>query len=86
MEGCLSIPDYYSYIKRPGTIKVEYMDSNGQLIKKTLKGINARIFQHEYDHLYGRLFMDLVLEQKAKLYKLSGKDKTGADIFEEITL
>lgn len=84
MEGCLSIPDYYGKITRPNRIKVSYMTQEGQIIEETLSGVNATIFQHEYDHLYGKLFIDLVMQQNAKLYKIVGKDKTGADIYEEI--
>ena len=51
-----------------------------------MKGIPAWIFQHEVDHLNGILFSDRVLEQKGKFYKYTGKDKTGADTFQEITI
>lgn len=85
-EGCLSIPDYYGEIKRPTWVEVSYMDEAGKRIKEKLTGFSAWVFQHEYDHLQGRLFMDLVLEQKAKLFKVIGKDRTGADIFEEVVL
>lgn len=86
MEGCLSIPDYYSPISRPSYIKVSYTDISGQIVHKALKGMNATIFQHEYDHLHGRLFMDYVIAQKTKLFKITGKDSAGADIYEEVSL
>ncbi len=86
MEGCLSIPDYYSPISRPSYIKVSYIDKNGQLVHKSLKGMNATIFQHEYDHLHGKLFMDYVIAQKTKLFKITGKDSSGADIYQEVSL
>lgn len=86
MEGCLSIPNYYSPISRPSYIKVSYTDINGQVVHKSLKGMNATIFQHEYDHLHGRLFMDYVIAQKTKLFKITGKDKAGADIYEEVSI
>ncbi|OGE30407.1 peptide deformylase [Candidatus Daviesbacteria bacterium RIFCSPHIGHO2_01_FULL_44_29] len=86
LEGCLSIPDYYGEVARPIMVKVIYMNSNGQTVKETLRGVNAMIFQHEYDHLHGRLFIDYVLSQKSRLFKVTGKDKTGADIFEEVAL
>ncbi|TSC65317.1 MAG: peptide deformylase [Microgenomates group bacterium Gr01-1014_80] len=85
-EGCLSIPNYWGETERYLGIKVTYMDETGKVIKANLKGVMAWIFQHEVDHLNGRLFMDRVLEQKGKFYKNVGKDKTGADIFEEINL
>lgn len=86
MEGCLSIPNYYSPISRPSYIKVSYTNINGQIVHKSLKGMNATIFQHEYDHLHGRLFMDYVIAQKTKLFKITGKDKAGADIYEEVSI
>lgn len=85
-EGCLSTPNIWGQVKRYVSIKVTYKDINGQEISKTLKGIPAWIFQHEIDHLNGILFQDRVLEQKGKFYKFTGKDKTGTDIFEEVTL
>ena len=85
-EGCLSIPTIWGEVKRHISIKVSYQDSAGNQIVKTLKGIPAWIFQHEMDHLDGKLFTERVLQQKGKIYKFKGKDKTGTDIFEEITL
>lgn len=85
-EGCLSVPNIWGEIKRHTSIKVSYQDVDGNSITKTLKGIPAWIFQHEVDHLDGIIFTQRVLEQKGKFYKFTGKDKTGTDNFEEITL
>lgn len=85
-EGCLSIPEYFGEVNRSLSIKVSYQDLTGKKIAKTLKGINAWIFQHEVDHLNGILFPDRVLQQKSKFYKLKGRDETGTDIFEEVTI
>ncbi|MBI2011618.1 peptide deformylase [Candidatus Daviesbacteria bacterium] len=85
-EGCLSIPKYYGEVKRPTNIRVIYMDKDGTQVKESLKGVSAWIFQHEYDHLQGKLFMDLLLAQKGKLFKVVGKDRAGADIFQEVGL
>ena len=85
-EGCLSTPNTWGEVKRYTRIKVSYQDQAGKLIKASLKGILAWIFQHEIDHLDGILFQDRVLEQKGKFYKYTGKDKTGTDTFEEVTL
>lgn len=85
-EGCLSVPTIWGQVKRHTGIKVSYQDTNGSHITKTLKGIPAWIFQHEMDHLDGILFSERVLQQKGQFYKFTGKDKTGTDIFEEITL
>ncbi len=83
-EGCLSIPDYYGNVTRPIWVQVSYMDQKGQTHKEKLTGIEAWIFQHEYDHLQGKLFMDKIMEQKSRLFKVVGKDRAGADIFEEV--
>lgn len=85
-EGCLSVPNMWGEVKRAINIKVSYQESGGKVITKTLTGVPAWIFQHEIDHLNGILFADRVLEQKGKFYKYTGKDKTGTDIFEEVTL
>lgn len=85
-EGCLSIPDIWGQLKRHTNIKVSYQDVNSNQITKTLKGIAAWIFQHEVDHLNGKLFSDRVLEQKGKFYKFTGKDKAGTDCFEEMAI
>ncbi len=85
-EGCLSVPDIWGKVKRHTSIKVSYQDTAGQSITKTLKGIPAWIFQHEVDHLDGILFSERVLQQRGKFYKFTGKDKTGTDTFEEITI
>lgn len=85
-EGCLSIPDIWGEIERPIYITATYQDESGQLIKKRLTGSSAWIFQHEVDHLNGKLFMDNVLEQKGRVFKVIGKDQAGADIFEQVKL
>lgn len=97
-EGCLSVPTIWGQVRRHTSIKVSYEDIKGHQIKRTLKGIPAWIFQHEVDHLQGILFTERVLQQKGKFYKQSfsarlqladkytGKDKTGTDLFEEVTI
>ncbi|MCL4367478.1 peptide deformylase [Patescibacteria group bacterium] len=85
-EGCLSIPNYYAEIERPVAVTVAYQDATGKQIKTHLTGMSAWIFQHETDHLKGKLFMDQVVAQKGKIYKVVGKDEAGSDIFEEIKL
>jgi peptide deformylase len=57
-EGCLSIPGIYENIVRPSSIHVCYLDASFNEVEETLYGIKARIFQHEYDHLEGILFVD----------------------------
>lgn len=85
-EGCLSIPFFWGEAERSLSVKVSYMDETGKEIKTTLAGFDAHVFQHEVDHLDGILFVDKVLAQKGKMYKFTGKDETGTDIFEEMTI
>lgn len=85
-EGCLSVPNMWGETARSLTIKVSYQDIDGYIHNETLKGTDAWIFQHEVDHLNGILFSDRVLEQNSRFYKFTGRDKTGQDIFQEITI
>ena len=57
-EGCLSIPEIREDISRQNTIRISYYDENWQLHEETYKGLVARIIQHEYDHIEGKLFTD----------------------------
>lgn len=60
-EGCLSLPDYWQHIKRAKKIKLKALDENGKKIKIKARGLLARVFQHEYDHLQGVLIKNRVL-------------------------
>jgi peptide deformylase len=57
-EGCLSIPGIRGLVPRYQAIEVEYTDRDGKLQKLELTDFVARIFQHEYDHLDGIVFLD----------------------------
>lgn len=59
-EGCLSIPGIFEEVVRPGIITVRYQDMQLNTIEEELNGIVARVFQHEYDHLEGILFIDKI--------------------------
>ncbi|MGV8138950.1 MAG: peptide deformylase [Mangrovibacterium sp.] len=72
-EGCLSIPDIYKDLYRPAKIRVSFQDLSFNTIEEELDGMPARIFQHEYDHLQGTLFIDKLSALQRKL--LSGKLK-----------
>ena len=66
-EGCLSLPEQYADIERPKKIIVEYTDENEKLIKKEIDGYEARILQHEIDHLSGKLFVDYLSSLKRNI-------------------
>ncbi|OUL28958.1 peptide deformylase [Nostoc sp. T09] len=57
-EGCLSVPGIRGFVPRYQAIEVEYTDRNGKLQQQELTDFVARIFQHEYDHLDGIVFVD----------------------------
>ena len=63
-EGCLSIPGIYADIIRSETIKVQAWNEKGRPFTLEAIGILARVIQHEYDHLEGKLFLDYLPEQK----------------------
>jgi peptide deformylase len=68
-EGCLSIPKIREDISRPEEVTVDYLDENFQPHTKTFNGVTARIIQHEYDHIEGKLFIDYLKPLKRKLLK-----------------
>ena len=57
-EGCLSIPGIRGSVPRYQEIELEYTDRDGKLRKQELTDFVARVFQHEYDHLDGIVFLD----------------------------
>lgn len=57
-EGCLSVPQERWLVKRWKEIKLQYIDEKWQQKKLVLKGLSARVVQHEIDHLDGILFTD----------------------------
>jgi peptide deformylase len=59
-EGCLSIPGVYKKVKRPESLKIKYLNENGEEVVEEADGLLARAFQHEYDHLEGVLFVDKI--------------------------
>jgi len=70
-EGCLSIPDIYGDVERPFTVTIRAIDENGQEYEVTGTELLGRCFQHEIDHLDGKLFIDYLspLKRKAAMSK-----------------
>ena len=66
-EGCLSIPNIRGEVSRPESVTITWVDENWKEQKKTFKGINARVIQHEYDHIEGHLFTEKLKPLKKKL-------------------
>ncbi|MEK7590471.1 MAG: peptide deformylase [Patescibacteria group bacterium] len=57
-EGCLSVPATYGIVRRAEKVTINAFDINGKKIKIKAWGLLARVFQHETDHLNGKLFID----------------------------
>ncbi len=76
-EGCLSIPKIREDVYRPETVLIEYYDSAFVKHTETFTGLTARIIQHEYDHIEGKLFIDYLKPLKKKMIqgKLSDINK-----------
>jgi peptide deformylase len=81
-EGCLSLPDIHEDIIRKSEIEIKFVDETGKERHEKFKGYVARIIQHEYDHLEGKVFTDKIsglkkMMLKRKLTDIStGKMKT----------
>ncbi|MEK6707045.1 MAG: peptide deformylase [Bdellovibrionota bacterium] len=78
-EGCLSVPDFSAEVKRYEKIKVEYQDVDGALRNISVDGLLAIAFQHEMDHLDGKLFIDRLNPLKKEMIhkKLRQARETG---------
>jgi len=68
-EGCLSIPDVREDVSRKEQITLQYQDENFETHRITLRGLAARVVQHEYDHIEGVLFTDHISPLKRRLIK-----------------
>jgi len=75
-EGCLSVPGYFDEVSRYENIIVKFLDKKGREQTLKLADLNARVVQHEIDHLNGVLFVDKVVEKaEVKLGELRKKEK-----------
>ena len=63
-EGCLSIPGIRALVPRYQTIAIQFVNVDGEIISETLDNFVARIFQHEFDHLEGMVYLDRVENSK----------------------
>lgn len=68
-EGCLSIPDIRGDVDRLDTLTIRYMDENFVEHTETFNGINARVIQHEYDHIEGILFLEYLKPVKKAMIR-----------------
>ncbi len=68
-EGCLSIPGIREDVERKSRIRIKYFDENWEEHEREFEGVQARIIQHEYDHIEGVLFTDYISSFKKRLLK-----------------
>ena len=63
-EGCLSVPGMRGYVQRPARIRYSGFDQFGKPIEREAEGFHATVFQHEYDHLDGILYVDRLADPR----------------------
>jgi peptide deformylase len=66
-EGCLSVPDFRGKVPRHQSVTVHYFDRTGIQVETTFTGFIARIFQHEYDHFQGLVFLDRLEDETDRI-------------------
>lgn len=66
-EGCLSIPDIREDVYRKPTVRISYYDEDWKHHEETFSGLAARVIQHEYDHIEGKLFTDKLSPLRKRL-------------------
>jgi peptide deformylase len=81
-EGCLSIPAIREDIQRKANLHIKYYDENFKYHEEDYSGLAARIIQHEYDHIEGKLFTDHISILRKRLLKkrLTGISKGEVDV------
>jgi peptide deformylase len=68
-EGCLSIPNIREDVHRKPTIRIKYLDRKFKQHEKEFDDMDARVIQHEYDHIEGKLFIDHIKPLRRSLLK-----------------
>jgi len=79
-EGCLSLPKINEEVIRKSDIHITYYDENGEFHDCDINGILARIIQHEYDHLEGKVFTDNLSQIKKMVLKRPLNDIAGGKV------
>jgi peptide deformylase len=79
-EGCLSIPNIREEVERPEKLRIHYFDENWNEYEEEYDGMKARIIQHEYDHIEGKLFIDYLSPLKKRMLKGKLTDISKGDV------
>lgn len=74
-EGCLSVPEFFSNVKRCEQVTVQGLDKDGKPVEISASGLMAVVLQHEIDHLEGRLFIDHLGTITRELFKRKWKKR-----------
>lgn len=69
-EGCLSVKDIYGRVPRHSKIRIKALDLSGREVRMKAEGFLARVFQHEIDHINGKVFVDHIKDKKDSFYTL----------------
>jgi peptide deformylase len=81
-EGCLSVPDFEADVERSERVTLEAVDLAGNTVKVDADGVEAVCFQHEIDHLDGKLFIDRISRLKREMYVRKRKKQLRQDELE----
>lgn len=79
-EGCLSIPGITETIRRREQVRVNYLDRSFKVQEVTLSGMLARVFEHEFDHLEGVLFVDRLSTLRRRLLKRPLREMSNGNV------
>ena len=79
-EGCLSIPNIREKVSRKESLKIRYFDERWNQLEEEYDGVKARIIQHEYDHIEGKLFIDYLTPLKKRMLKGKLNDISRGDV------
>ncbi len=67
-EGCLSVPGLRGFVERPRKIRVDFYNENADKVSLELEGFLSTVFQHEIDHLFGKLYIDRIRDTQKLCY------------------
>jgi peptide deformylase len=87
-EGCLSLPGIREEVSRPSKIRIQYYDQQFNFHDEVYEGFSARVIQHEYDHIDGKMFIDYLSPLKRRFLKgkLTAITKGNVDVSYRIKL
>ena len=83
-EGCLSVTDIYGKVPRYDKVRIRAMDQTGATVRVKAEGFMARVFQHEIDHINGKVFVDHLANRRDAFYKLTPDGKLEPLEYQEV--